>query len=370
MVRRSVIISGALLLVFICLVVIFQYVNKWRSETVAFKLRKLVNWPGSQNFATTQPTSISVGSVNCCALINEKSLQATVCNEPGRGIPTSTSAPCTCADYLYCRLAVVTAISSDHFGEAQDMIHSAQKNAPNTKIFVYDLGLKEHERKNLSEHCFVEVRTFPFSKYPSYFRALALNEAWKPIIINELAKEYDVILYGDASLRILKPVKDEVLPHLMEFPFVAAPAYNHAVIPVTPPEMYNYLGLNLTRMEAWKVFPDEIQSTMMCVWATELMKDKFLKNWIDCAMHEECMSPKGYVRRTDCHLERTQQPNYRGEYTGCMRCQSIVNILLYREFGAVVWKKLHRPELNGNAWTIRKFVTHMFTGNLCPVTGM
>ena len=154
-------------------------------------------------------------------------------------------------------MAVVTAISSDHFKEVQDMIHSAQKNAPNTKIFVYDLGLKKHERKILSDHCFVEVRTFPFSKYPSHFRGLALNEAWKPIIINELAKEYDVILYGDASLRLLKPVKDKVLPHLMEFPFVAAPAAHHAVIPVTPPETYNYLGLNLTRMEAWKALPND-----------------------------------------------------------------------------------------------------------------
>ena len=61
-----------------------------------------------------------------------------------------------------------------------------------------------------------------------------------------------MILYGDASLRILKPVKDEVLPHLMEFPFIGVPPVCHAVIPVTPPETYNYLGLNLTRMEAWK----------------------------------------------------------------------------------------------------------------------
>ena len=201
---------------------------------------------------------------------------------------------CTCADYLYCRLVVVTAISSNHFEEAQDMIHSAQKNVPSTTILVYDLGLNENERKNLSHHCHVEVRTFPFEKYPPHFRALALNEAWKPIIINELTKEYDVILYGDASLRIRKPVKDNLLPYLMEFPLIPCKTVYHSVIAVTPPETYNYLGLKLTRKQAWKAMPREIQSTMMCVWATELMKDKFLHEALGGLCHVRGVHvPKG-----------------------------------------------------------------------------
>ena len=211
---------------------------------------------------------------------------------------------------------------------------------------------------------------FAYSLSVSTPHILKSYRVWKPVIISELAKEYDVILYGDASLRILKPVKDEVLPHLMQFPFIGAPPAGHAVIPVTPPETYNYLGLNLTRMEAWKRLPSEMQSTMMCVWATKLIKDKFLKHWVDCAMHVECMSPKGYFRHATCHFDRTLKPGYRGEFVGCMRCQSIVNILLYREFGAVVWKKkVKRPaaKLHGTVWTIQRFVTHMFKGNLCQL---
>ena len=151
---------------------------------------------------------------------------------------------------------------------------------------------------------------FPFQQVPPHFKNLALNEAWKPVVITELAQEYDVILYGDASLRILKPVQSELLPFLLEFPFVAAPVAHHAVIPVTPPEMYNYLGLNLTRMQALKVMPNTIQSTMLCVWATTLIKDKFLKHWVDCAMHMECMSPEGYIRHTTCHFEQVSQEHY------------------------------------------------------------
>ena len=274
---------------------------------------------------------------------------------------------CTCADYLYCRLVVVTAISSNHFEEAQDMIHSAQRNVPNATILVYDLGLNENQQRNLSNQCHVEVRTFPFEKYPPYFRALVLNEAWKPIIINELTKEYDVILYGDASLRILKPVKDNLLPYLMELPLIPSLTVYHSVIAATPPEMYNYLGLNLTRKQAWKAMPREIQSTMMCVWATDLMKDKFLKHWVDCAMHEECMSPKGYIRKLrnpPCPFKKEREPGYSGEFIGCMRCQSIINILLYREFGGEVYNKIKRDHLK-RVWSCERYVTHKFKEQMC-----
>ena len=158
--RYSVIVSGTLFLV-VLLIVVRQYVTKpWRSGTATVETRKLM-------MSATQLTSISK-SANCCVLINEKNLQL-LCNEPRRDLPANAGMGCTCADYLYCRLAVVTVISSNHFEEVQDMIHSAQKYAPNAKIFVYDLGLKEHERKNLSEHCYVEVRSFPFDKYPPTF---------------------------------------------------------------------------------------------------------------------------------------------------------------------------------------------------------
>ena len=288
-----------------------------------------------------------------------------MCNQTG-GSP-NRGAPCTCIDYLYCRLAVVAAISGNHFEEIKDMIRSVQLNIPNTKVFVYDLGLTGYQRKSLSEYCHVEVRTFPFSKYPSHFKDLALNEAWKPVIINELSKEYDVIMYGDASMRMLKPAKNNVLPHLLEFPFVPAPATgSHPVISVTPPEMYKYLGLNLTRQQAVKAMPVTIQSTMMLIWVTKTMKEKFLNYWVDCAMHKECMSPKGYKRYTTCNFGMMKQKNYQGNYIGCMRCQSIVNIILYREFGAHVWKKVQHFKLSNTIWQIERHPTHRFNDSMCP----
>ncbi len=298
----------------------------------------------------------------CCQLLNTTDLEE-VCGAQ-KNHPLLANVNCTCADYLYCRLAVVTAISSNHFPEAQDMIYSVQRNIPNTKIYVYDLGLSSSERSKLRDLCFVEVRTFPFKQYPPHFRRLHDNEAWKPIIINELAKEYDVILYGDASTRIKKPVKGELIPYLMDFPYVAGEVVFHPVISVTPPEMYNYLGLHLTRSQALKAMPKEFATTMLCVWMNKLMREKFLKYWIDCALHEECMSPKGYIRKTTCHFELRDRPEYNGEFVGCMRCQSIVNILFYREFGGDVWERVQRTL--GHVWSVKRSATHKFRPMWCP----
>ena len=64
---------------------------------------------------------------------------------------------------------VVSAISSSHFEEARDMIASAQRFLPTTRIVVYDLGLKENERKELESFCNVEVRKFVFKQYPPHY---------------------------------------------------------------------------------------------------------------------------------------------------------------------------------------------------------
>ena len=82
------------------------------------------------------------------------------------------------------------------------------------------------------------------------------------------------------------------------------------------------------------------------------------------------MSPKGYIRKpvSACHFDRIKEPGYSGEYIGCMRCQSIINILLYREFGGKVYNKIKRDHLK-NVWIYERAVTHLFREQICPVHG-
>ena len=180
----------------------------------------------------------------------------------------------------------------------------------------------------------------------------------EPIIINEVAQHYNVVLYGDAGLRLLEPVKNALLPYLMDFPYIGAPGAPIPVIAVTPTDTYDYLGLNLTRKEALAAMPGEIQSTMLCIWMTQLTKEKFLNHWIDCAMHQECMSPGGADRKAAlCHDHRkyAMAATYSGEYIGCTHAQSVINILLYREFGAAGWKHAQCDARCNKAWAMKRF---------------
>jgi len=104
---------------------------------------------------------------------------------------------------MYRRLVALTAFSSNHYGEALDMIGSVQKYLPRTKIIVYDIGLTAEERKNVSTFCNVELISFNFTIYSLHVKRKIRGLAWKPLILQELVdEEYDVILYGDASLRV------------------------------------------------------------------------------------------------------------------------------------------------------------------------
>ena len=48
---------------------------------------------------------------------------------------------------------VVSAISSNHFEEAKDMIASAQRFLQTARIVIYNLGLKENKTKELESFC-------------------------------------------------------------------------------------------------------------------------------------------------------------------------------------------------------------------------
>ena len=290
---------------------------------------------------------------HCCGEVAGIPLE-TICSTYGSKIPLRgidlTSTNCSCEDFLYCRLVVMTGISSNHFNEAQDMIGGIQSKLPYTRLIVYDLGLNDQERDQLATYCNVQVRPFNFSKYPPHTKRLE-TYAWKPILTAETSREYEVVLYGDASMRIINAEK---LPSLLlKFPYVAGRMDTHLITVMTHDSTLKYLKLNLSREMAAKIMNGTVEANF-CVWFTESIKEKWLKRWLDCALHKECIAPHG---SSPYGCQSLHDPSGKGSYAGCHRFdQSALNVIMYQEFGQQIWRSLAHEDF----FNVVRIPTHDF----------
>ena len=261
---------------------------------------------------------------NCCSIAERKKLED-LC--PMNVVPPSIEGVnCTCTDYMLCKLVMVTALSSNHFRESERYFATTNAKLPNTKVIVYNLGLKKNEIKVLQSYCNVqEVRKFKFGKYPGHVKNL-LNYAWKPLLINDASKDFELFFYCDSSCRVKKDVLISFLPYLLEFPFLPALKSGHPQIITTHDGMLKYFNSGMTREEMLATLPIGFQGGGMLMRSDYALKnpDNLLSRWVDCAMHVECIAPKG-AKLSGCNF-RTK-PDY--AYVGCHRYdQSALNLII------------------------------------------
>lgn len=267
---------------------------------------------------------------------------------------------CTCLDFFYCRLVAVTAFSSNHFSEAEDMIASVQRFLPATKLYVYDLGLTDSQRNQLLTYCNVELRRFDFKKFPPHLKRLS-ECAWKPVMVKELAQEHEVIFYGDASVRLMLPLAENILPLLSGFPVVVGHAYHQLpIIQVTHDGMASYLNFTLTRKEMRHF--GHIQAGAWVMWLNSTFRKQLLEPWADCALHESCISPPG-AALAPCDFKNGKYGRW--DYIGCHRYdQSAFSLILVREFGLDVYNSVI-SKICYSVFTIQRGVTHHYVVEKC-----
>ena len=249
---------------------------------------------------------------------------------------------------MYRRLVALNAFSSNHYREALDMIGSVQKYLPHTKIIVYDIGLTAEERESVSTLCNVELRSFNFNKYPPHVKRNIRNFAWKPLILQELVdEEYDVILYGDASLRVTAHNIGTALQCLLDFPFLDVMQMNISIISTTHDQMIKYFEFPPSRqyMAHWGT----IQGGGWFLLVNDLTREKLIAPWVDCALHKECIAYESKKRKL-CDFTLNVHDN--GTYVGCHRYdQSALNIILAKHFGLDVWDKVVRENITSQLVT-------------------
>ena len=291
----------------------------------------------------------------CCTLSDGIDLEP-FCN----GSDTLALPGCRCVDVLLCRMVALSAISSNHFAEAQDNIGSLQKYFPRTKMILYDIGLTANERRQLGTYCNVEVRNFTFERYPHHVRELDIY-AWKPLIVSEVAQQYQVILYGDSSVRMKSSDMVTVLKSIVTFPFVSGIPHHQPIISLTHEGTINYLLKSPSRKEM-AAFTGT-QAGVWLMWANSMMKARVIKAWKDCALNRSCISPEG-ASYGPCKF--TEEAFREGLYVRCHRYdQSALNMILIREFGVSISKSIARWDLSSLMWDLQRQVTHNFNVQKC-----
>ena len=273
---------------------------------------------------------------------------------------------CSCEDIMFCRLGYGTALSKNHYNEAQDMIASVQYHLPNTRLIVYDLGLSEAQRKTLSSYCNVELRSFKFEEYPPHVRTLQFY-SWKPLIAKKLSEEFEVFMYGDSSVRVMGSPMQYVFPLLRKFPFVSGSLFKGGrspIVALTHDKMVEYLHVNYTRKEMGHF--GQMEAGCWAMWPNTQFKSKFLNSWVDCALHQECIAPPGSSMK-GCNFDLQKKSYGTGQYIGCHRYdQSAMGMILIREFGLSVWNKAVHTEAQ-RMWKVEHYQSHHFA-SICQCT--
>ncbi len=235
---------------------------------------------------------------------------------------------------MFHKTVFVNAISRNHFKEAHNLFGSIQQEMPGAKIIIYDIGLTKRQRAELRKICNVELRTFNFGKYPPHVQQNALtNYAWKPLIINEVAQEYEIVVYTDSSIRFLTSLKEHVFPYFLttNLTLLGLPIGVGSSNIVQYTHNDTLLYLNLTREELTDL--GQIQFGFAVFWMSNDVVRSILDEWVDCATHENCIAPKGALtNHPDCG-KKLGGPSAT-VYCGSHRFdQSAINLILYKRYG-------------------------------------
>ncbi len=102
------------------------------------------------------------------------------------------------------QLTIVTASDTSHFQSLKQLIDSIKKYENDSKLIVFDLGLKAEELKELnSKYNNIELNKFEYSNYPKHVNLSTETNgsyAWKPIIIEEILNlSKGLVLWCDAG---------------------------------------------------------------------------------------------------------------------------------------------------------------------------
>lgn len=191
------------------------------------------------------------------------------------------------------KITYISGASSNHFKTLCQLCDNLLIYAKNINIIIYDLGLTEQQFNYLKKYNFI-LRKFDFSKYPDWIN---INNkfgqyAWKPIIINEVAKEFnDIIIWMDSGTLLLDRL-ERVHNYIKEYGIYTCSNSDHISV-LCHNKTYEYIKVpNLQ---------DKRKKTRLACFIGFNYRLEFIKKIIDdyynYSLIRGCISPEGSSRR-------------------------------------------------------------------------
>ncbi len=148
-------------------------------------------------------------------------------------------------------------------------------------------------------------------------------------------------MYTDSSIRFHASLKERIFPYFLttNLTLLGLPFFDNSNI-VQYTHDNTLLYLNLRREELTDL--RQIQFGFAVFWMSNDIVRSILDEWVDCAMHENCIAPKGALRNhPDCGKKLGGPPAT--VYCGSHRFdQSAINLILYKRYGKGLYR-LFKP---------------------------
>jgi len=168
-------------------------------------------------------------------------------------------------------------------------------------------------------------------------------------------------MYGDSSLRVISPYIGRALASLLDFPFLDASPLPLPIISFTHNGTIDYLKFPPSRqhMATWGT----LQAGCWLMLANNIMMEKVIQPWVDCALHQECIAPAG-ATLFGCYGDGSEYKD--GRYIGCHRFdQSALNIILAKEFGVQLFKSLGNKDIPNQVLIVKSTHSDTFHVTTC-----
>ena len=207
----------------------------------------------------------------------------------------------------------VSAGNYPYFKYFKRMANNLKTFEPNCKFHLWDLGLTEQQVEEFQEEFpWVVIKRFPFENYPDYFRLDVRPKgeyAWKPVIIDLEAQEWDGLMFWmDSPNLVLQSLVWE-RNHLSKNG-IYSPVSSGTLRTWTHPKVLEYLKIP-------EHFRDSYHMRSAGLVGMDLSKPfvrEFTKEWSELAQDINAIAPEG-----------THRGNHRQD-------QSIMTYVFYKLF--------------------------------------